>query len=462
MSVQQENLKEIADAIREKTGTTELFPANTFAEKIRNIEGGGGSVEIVDNLTSTDINKALSANMGRELFETKVDKEEGKGLSTNDFTNEEKEKLARLGEFDDIELKLRDERLKYYGDPNVVPTEDKYFIFALDDETMTASICINDEYRESFSGELIIPYKYVEDNGDEYIVTNISDEGFNGCSNIINILLPNTLTSIGSVSFAACSNLREVVIPEGVTYIGDGIFRGETINVTVTIPKSVTYIEGFLINFGVCVIKCAEGSYADQYAQDWGIPVEYTDEVTKQFVLDNIEIVDSFETNYTDKALSANMGRVLNGFITDNNYNLWKHESNEDIHTTAAEKSWWGEAIYVLETTKANKFSISYSLSGDTLYLNNNKDVQLLNPIYEMVISVPEYIEDDFQSSFCFTSGDTISLSFSGDPIIWRGDDCDSEGAFVPQPNTMYEVSIRRVNTSTLDEPIVVARVGIV
>lgn len=43
MSVQQENLKEIADAIREKTGTTELFPANTFAEKIRNIVGGGGS-----------------------------------------------------------------------------------------------------------------------------------------------------------------------------------------------------------------------------------------------------------------------------------------------------------------------------------------------------------------------------------------------------------------------------------
>lgn len=31
---------------------------------------------------------------------TKVEKIEGKGLSSNDFTNEEKEKLARLGEGD--------------------------------------------------------------------------------------------------------------------------------------------------------------------------------------------------------------------------------------------------------------------------------------------------------------------------------------------------------------------------
>ena len=58
MSVQQENLKEIADAIREKTGTTELFPANTFAEKIRNIEGGGsgvGQFYYVDGLKKGEI-----------------------------------------------------------------------------------------------------------------------------------------------------------------------------------------------------------------------------------------------------------------------------------------------------------------------------------------------------------------------------------------------------------------------
>lgn len=39
-----------------------------------------------------------------DLFNTKQDQEEGKVLSTNDFTNDEKEKLASLENYDDSEL----------------------------------------------------------------------------------------------------------------------------------------------------------------------------------------------------------------------------------------------------------------------------------------------------------------------------------------------------------------------
>lgn len=42
MSVQETKLKDIADAIREKDGTTEPIPANDFPERIRAIQGGGG------------------------------------------------------------------------------------------------------------------------------------------------------------------------------------------------------------------------------------------------------------------------------------------------------------------------------------------------------------------------------------------------------------------------------------
>ena len=43
-----------------------------------------------------DIDKALAE---------KVDKEEGKGLSTNDYTDQEKEKLAGLSNYDDTEIR---------------------------------------------------------------------------------------------------------------------------------------------------------------------------------------------------------------------------------------------------------------------------------------------------------------------------------------------------------------------
>lgn len=62
--------------------------------------------DIIDNLTSTATNKPLSANQGKilnDLINTltatvsnKVDKVEGKGLSTNDYTDEEKNKVASI------------------------------------------------------------------------------------------------------------------------------------------------------------------------------------------------------------------------------------------------------------------------------------------------------------------------------------------------------------------------------
>ncbi len=51
---------------------------------------------IIDNLTTQDATKALSAKQGYVLNQNKVDKVSGKGLSTNDYTNEEKTKLAGI------------------------------------------------------------------------------------------------------------------------------------------------------------------------------------------------------------------------------------------------------------------------------------------------------------------------------------------------------------------------------
>ena len=60
------------------------------------IEGTVVAAEVVDNLTTQDSTKALSANQGYVLNQNKVDKVTGKGLSTNDYTDEEKTKLAGI------------------------------------------------------------------------------------------------------------------------------------------------------------------------------------------------------------------------------------------------------------------------------------------------------------------------------------------------------------------------------
>lgn len=53
---------------------------------------------IVDNLTTNSSNNVLSAKQGKLLNDNKVDKVSGKGLSTNDYTTVEKNKLSAIEE----------------------------------------------------------------------------------------------------------------------------------------------------------------------------------------------------------------------------------------------------------------------------------------------------------------------------------------------------------------------------
>jgi hypothetical protein len=74
--VNLDNVQELVDAI--KTVKTAL------------------STILVNDLTTGGITKALTAEMGKLLNELKVDKVNGKGLSTEDFTTAEKTKLEEL------------------------------------------------------------------------------------------------------------------------------------------------------------------------------------------------------------------------------------------------------------------------------------------------------------------------------------------------------------------------------
>ncbi len=49
---------------------------------------------------------------------------------------------------------------------------------------------------------------------------------FNGCGNLTNITIPNSVTSIGSYAFSDCDNLTSIEIPGRVTSIGSYAFSG--------------------------------------------------------------------------------------------------------------------------------------------------------------------------------------------------------------------------------------------
>ena len=72
----------------------------------------------------------------------------------------------------------------------------------------------------------------------------IEDSAFSGCSNLIIVTIPDSVTSIGKEAFYDCSDLQSVTIPDSVTTIGESAFEGcsSLTSASITIPDSVTAI----------------------------------------------------------------------------------------------------------------------------------------------------------------------------------------------------------------------------
>ena len=73
-------------------------------------------------------------------------------------------------------------------------------------------------------------------------VTSIGDWTFNGRESLTNINLPDSMTSIGYRAFSGCHSLTSINIPYGVTSIGEGAFEGCASLKSINIPDSVTSI----------------------------------------------------------------------------------------------------------------------------------------------------------------------------------------------------------------------------
>jgi hypothetical protein len=73
-----------------------LDSVQELVDAIKNVEFALTTI-LVNDLTSGGITKALTAEMGKYLQDTKVNKVNGKGLSSEDFTSELKTKLSSIG-----------------------------------------------------------------------------------------------------------------------------------------------------------------------------------------------------------------------------------------------------------------------------------------------------------------------------------------------------------------------------
>ena len=367
-------------------------------------------------------------------------------VSTYETKTDSANKLQESKDYTDIEL----ERLKYYGDSTIIPSDESYFTVNSTGETITR---LSDTGRTQT--ELVIPYKIkgkeitsigaavfagnrsltsvvipnsvtsignnaftlcrsltsinipdsVTSIGDSAFssceslasinipnsVTSIGDSAFDSCASLTSINIPNSVTSIGNSAFSYCTSLASINIPNSVTSIGNSAFSSCTSLASINIPNSVTSIGNHaFIGCTNLTIYCEQGSYAETYAKTNNIPVVYTD--VKDIATKPVIITDSTSTSYTIEFLGS---------------------TNKIIRLTAA------------------------ALSELNLTFHDGE----YNP--DLIVNV------------VFNSGDTAThMSYPSTGILnWVGTDCalsNGRSVFIPSANTRYDVVISFDGTNLL------------
>ena len=92
------------------------------------------------------------------------------------------------------------------------------------------------------SGEVDVTfYEQTFIDGDDYSVEEIYDFAFFD-TNIVSVVIPNTVIEICEEAFGSCHSLENVVIPDSVTAIYDGVFEGCESLLSIDLPFNLSYV----------------------------------------------------------------------------------------------------------------------------------------------------------------------------------------------------------------------------
>jgi hypothetical protein len=76
-------------------------------------------------------------------------------------------------------------------------------------------------------------------------ITRIGNNAFFGCWGLVKLSLPNSLSEIGDRAFHGCSGLVELRLPNSLSAIGDSAFRGCSGMVELSLPDTLTAIGSY-------------------------------------------------------------------------------------------------------------------------------------------------------------------------------------------------------------------------
>ena len=287
-------LTDVANAIREKKGTTETINPQDFSSEIASIESGAVASASVSDVNFYDYDGIILHSYTKEQFlelssMPELPTREGLICQGWNWTlDDAKEYVADYGMLNIGTMYITDDgdtrlyiRIASEGKMNVPLRWNQTVANGVsidwgdgsDIQTFTGTGNKNAAHTYTETGDYVIKIKVTEgctlgfgNNSSGYCVmggtgtnsrvytnmlqkveigggvTDISNYAFMNCSSLKSISIPIGVTSIGKYVFSGCFPIVSISIPSLVTSIGEYTFNGNYSLASISIPSSVTSI----------------------------------------------------------------------------------------------------------------------------------------------------------------------------------------------------------------------------
>ena len=201
-------------------------------------------------------------------------------------------------------------------------------------------------------------------------VIEIDSCAFYGCSNVTAIDISSECVSIGSYAFSGCSSLMECAIPNSVTNIGSGAFSGCTSLKNVTLPLNLTEIQEKL--FSYCsslediliprrVVSIGENAFYGVGIKKISIPESVT--YIGKYAFNNCDNLIEFSLEDSDNSIYIDRDDNNNNNLTGNNYLIYKGFVDTNLKT-----------VYIGRNVQSMKNGYNGSHSGGLFYEQRKLD----------------------------------------------------------------------------------------
>lgn len=180
-----------------------------------------------------------------------------------------------------------------------------------------------------YAGKVVYKYKGQMPDNTSIILKDgrkgIAADAFLGCSNLVSIVIPKTVTNIGFNAFYHCESLTDITIPDSVTYIEIYAFTNCINLKSVVIPATITdissksfgyysydnklfkKIDGFTI-YGYT------GTAAETYAKENGVTFIALDESDSDFEYELLDDGTAEITGYNGSAIELIIPSEIDGY----------------------------------------------------------------------------------------------------------------------------------------------------